>query len=147
MYNVTGTVSGVFVSPVADTLMAPERYWGRLPEPSEFLRLVDMLSPTHLRLLWLYDDPRGYFQAHSLPEPDYVAASRDVLITTAFPDLVDQEAAWRRAAQQLEELGLMGRLGGMGTGAGVWNRATTDLGRTFLHFISSPPAQESAPAT
>jgi len=29
MINKTGTVSGVFVAPVADTLMEPERYWGR----------------------------------------------------------------------------------------------------------------------
>ena len=31
MYNITGTVSGVLVAPVADTLMAPERLWGREP--------------------------------------------------------------------------------------------------------------------
>jgi hypothetical protein len=30
-------------------------------QQAEFLRLVETLSPTHLRLLRLYDNPRAYF--------------------------------------------------------------------------------------
>jgi hypothetical protein len=111
-------------------------------QQAEFLRMVETLSPTHLRLLRLYNDPRAYFQTHGLPQEEYYSAAPNVLIPIAFPDLIAHEDSWRRAAKQLNEQGLMGGIGAMGTGAGVWNRATTDLGRAFLRFISAPPVSE-----
>lgn len=107
---------------------------------AEFLRFVEILTPTQLRLLRLFDDPRAFFQSHGLKMPDFHAAGRDALVPLAFPDLAGQEELWRRGGKQLEELGLMAGLGGLMSGHGIWERATSALGRAFLEFISVPPS-------
>ncbi|HWE42435.1 MAG TPA: hypothetical protein VG432_08015 [Gemmatimonadaceae bacterium] len=103
-----------------------------------FVQLVQQLSPTHLRILAVYNDPLQWFAQHGITPPTLYAGSRAEVLQLALPDIA--RANWRVYAKQLEDAGLMGSLAGMVTGPTITSSATTDLGKEFLAFISAPDA-------
>jgi hypothetical protein len=103
---------------------------------SFFIQLAQQLSPTHLRILAVYDDPPRWFKKHGINPPELYAGSRTEVLQLALPDLF--RSNWRTYIKQLEAEGLMGSLSGMVTGPSVMSSATTELGKAFLAFISAP---------
>ncbi|WP_433248999.1 hypothetical protein ACQPYK_01555 [Streptosporangium sp. CA-135522] len=115
------------------------------PEPDIqqlYLELIDRLTPTHLRLLMLLNDPPGWFDQHSeLTRPRFALSStRTQLITAALPELgAKGQMVIERFYAALTDGGLVnGALQGMMSADGAWQAVTTDHGKAFLAFVRDP---------
>ncbi|MEU4332549.1 hypothetical protein [Nonomuraea dietziae] len=115
------------------------------PEPDIqqlYLELIDRLTPTHLRLLILLNDPPGWFDQYpELTRPQFVLSSnRTQLIAAALPELgAKGQMIIERFYAALTEGGLVnGALQGMMSADGAWQVATTDHGKAFLAFVRNP---------
>jgi hypothetical protein len=107
-----------------------------------YFALIDDLTPTHMRLLNLLDDPPGWFDARpGLHRPQFgMMSSRTTLISAAMPDLADKGSQMiERFYAALTDGGLVnGALGGTMTGQGAWQPVTTEFAARFLAFIRDP---------
>ena len=110
-------------------------------EQMTFLRYIDELTPLHVRVLTLLDDPRGWFDRHGIPQPNFMSAGIGAVLDPGVPELGG------RKDQVLTDLGARGLTVGTNPGVAsadsIWSQHTTPLGRAFLAFITAPP-QESA---
>jgi hypothetical protein len=118
-----------------------------LPNPVEediqlmFLHFVDELTPWHLRVLRLFDDPRawGLKQGITYPESHLLGSSSKVL-EHAFPELVGRRAFYDQLARDLFSRGLMktDSLHTTITAQGMFASLTTDMGKQFINFVKAP---------
>ncbi|SRR6266568_2711412 len=105
-----------------------------------FLNLVDRYTPSHLRMLQLWDDPPAWFARHSLTPPQGVmAGSRTMTVEAGLPEMQGRQEFYLLVASDLMSAGLMtASLPGMVTYEVLMDRLTNDLGRQFVRFISPP---------
>lgn len=107
-----------------------------------YLELIDRLTPTHLRLLSLLDEPTRWFhQRPDLKRPEFaLTSSRIQLIEAALPELGTKgPEVIERFYVALTDGGLInGPLQGMMTADGAWEPVTTEHGRALLAFIRAP---------
>ena len=107
-----------------------------------YFTLIENLTPTHLRLLTLLDNPPGWFDVRpELHRPQFgMSSSRTELIKAAMPDLADEGPQMiERFYAALTDGGLVnGALHGMMTAQGVWQPVTTQFAARFLAFICDP---------
>ncbi|WP_344581718.1 hypothetical protein [Nonomuraea roseoviolacea] len=107
-----------------------------------YFDLIDRLTPTHMRLLTLLNDPPDWFDRHpELSRPQFSLSSNRVqLISAALPDLGAQgQAIIERFFAALADSGLVnGSLHGMMTASGAWQPMTTDHASAFLAFVRDP---------
>jgi hypothetical protein len=110
-------------------------------EQLTFLRLIDELTPLHVRMLSVLDDPEAWFDRHpDLVKPSFgLSSSVAALIETALPELRDRRELYDGIGFDLDQR----RLGGGGgslhtmmTASGAWSSRSTPLGQRFLTFIS-----------
>lgn len=103
------------------------------------LSILVGLTPTHLRLLQLFDNPVAWFQEQSLPFPVFAPGTQRVLITRAFPDLNSDPVLLRRVAADLERQDLSRiSLDTTMSDSGLRDSRTTFLGAALLIFITAP---------
>lgn len=111
-----------------------------LDEQARFFRLVDQFTSAHLRLLALLDDPGTVLDAEGIQRPEFgMSGSRSALVERL------PEFAGRRDWYDLldRDLGAASLTNGSGlhtmmTSAGLWQSATSALGKRFLAFIRDP---------
>jgi hypothetical protein len=106
-----------------------------------FFSLVDRFTPSHLRLLTLWDDPPAWFSSHDLePPPQAVmAGSRTQTVEAGLPEMQGRKDFYLLIASELGGAGVLTvNLLGMVSGTSLMDRLTTDFGRQFVRFISSP---------
>jgi hypothetical protein len=106
-----------------------------------FLRLVDELSPIHLRMLTIVDNPRHWFDQHpELRAPEFgISSSIGALIEAAIPDVAGRRDIYDLVAKELEDRNLVSLpLHTTMTATGAWESHTNGLGQQFLAFISAP---------
>ena len=107
-----------------------------------YFRLIDDLTPTHMRLLTLLDDPPGWFDARPrLQRPNFgMSSNRTALINAAMPDLGGMGPQMiERFYAALTDGGLVnGALSGMMTAQGAWQSVTTEFATRFLAFVRDP---------
>ncbi len=107
-----------------------------------YFTLIDDLTPTHLRLLTLLNDPPGWFDARpQLQRPQFgMSSNRTALINAAMPDLGERGPQMiERFYAALTDGGLVnGALSGMMTAQGAWQSVTTDFAARFLAFLRDP---------
>ncbi|MEN3540982.1 hypothetical protein AAH991_38115 [Microbispora sp. ZYX-F-249] len=107
-----------------------------------YLNLIDELTPTHIRLLTLLNDPVGWFDRRpELVRPQFgLSSNRTALITAALPDLGEKgRETIERFYAGLADGGLVNApLGGMMTANGAFEPATTDFAESFLAFVRDP---------
>jgi hypothetical protein len=112
-----------------------------------YLGLVDDLTPTHLRLLKLLNDPPSWFaERPQLRQPQFGLSSNRVgLIAAAMPDLAEKgQQLVERFYAALTDGGLVnGPLQGMMTGDGAWQSVTTEFAADFLAFIRDPRSTDT----
>lgn len=110
-------------------------------EQLTFLRLIDELTPLHVRMLSVLDDPAGWFDRHpDLVRPSFgLSSSVAALIEAALPELRDRRDLYDGIGFDLDQR----RLGGGGgslhtmmTASGAWSSRSTPIGQRFLAFIS-----------
>ena len=107
-------------------------------EQMTFLRFVEELTPTHVRMLTLLADPAGWFDRHGIPRPDVMASGLFPVVELAIPELTGMQT---RSDQILTDLITRGltvnfSIGGVMTGPALWVARISDFGRQFLDFIT-----------
>ena len=110
-----------------------------LDEQARFFRLIEQFTPTHLRLLAFLDDPGAVFDAEGLQRPDLYMGGRSHLIAQ-IPDLRGPDGWIDLISRDLDAASLTNH-GGLNvtmTGRGLWETATSALGKRFLAFIRDP---------
>ena len=110
-------------------------------EQARFFRLVDQLTPSHLRLLTFLHDPGAAFAAAGVQRPDIAMGGRMSLLEQ-LPDFRNRPREWiDLLTKDLGDAGLtnLGGLHTMQTGASLWTSATSGLGDRFLAFVTAPP--------
>lgn len=105
-----------------------------------YFRLVDELTPTHLRLLAVLDHPERYFEETGLEKPSFgMTSSRRALVDAAIPALAAEgQDITDRFYADLTSGGLVnsGGLNSVMTAAGAWQPVSTNYAKGFLAFIS-----------
>lgn len=106
-----------------------------------FLSLVDRLTPTHVRMLKLFDDPKAHTEERNISYENVVSGSLTQVIEDVFPELKGRGDFYNQVVRDLHASGLSGaeHTGGMITAAGMLQPRTTAWGREFIRFISDPP--------
>ena len=103
------------------------------------LSILVGLTPTHLRLLQLFNDPPAWFAERSLPLPTFSFGSQFGIIEKAIPDLAADPVLLNRAAADLNQEGLSTiSLQTMMSDRGLLESRTTILGDALLRFITAP---------
>ena len=101
-----------------------------------YLRYVDELTPSHLALLQLADDPPGWFDRRNRAWPGGNLIS---VVIAAFPTWAGDEPFVDTIAADLASRGLADLpLRTMMTANGVMAQRTKPKGREFMAFISGP---------
>jgi hypothetical protein len=103
-----------------------------------FLNLIDRFTPSHLRLLALWDDPPAWFASHGLAPPQAgMAASRTQTVEVGLPEMQGRKDFYGLIASELGSAGMLtASLSGMVSPTSLMDRLTTDFGRQFVRFIS-----------
>lgn len=103
-----------------------------------FLNLVDRFTPSHLRLLTLWDDPPAWFAAQGLTPPqNMMTGGRTLTVEAGLPEMRGRRDFYLLIASELGSAGMLGAdLSGMVTGGALMDRLTTEFGRQFVRFIS-----------
>jgi hypothetical protein len=109
------------------------------------LNLIDRFTPSHLRLLTLWDDPPAWFASHDIPQPAPDAAkfaiSRTMAVEAGLSEMRGRPDFYLVIASELASLGLIiASWDGNIQLQALMGRVTTDFGRQFLRFISPPSA-------
>ena len=103
-----------------------------------FVRYVEELTPSHLQLLTLLNDPSGFFSTNGIEWPNIYMGAKTQLVAAAMPSW-GQEFT-NQLCLDLQQRGLIGNssLGAMTTAASLATPSTTKYGAQFLKFISEP---------
>lgn len=110
-----------------------------------FMNLIDRLTPSHLRLLTLWNDPAAWFEFYRIPQPDLLGwgpSSRSVTVEAGLPEMRGRRPFWLHVASELIAADLMTdvNLAVNTTPQALMDRLSTELGRQFVHFIAPPAA-------
>ena len=114
------------------------------PEDSlqqHFINQVDTFTVWHIRLLDLFKDPPAWFERNGVAPPNFPYTSNlERLLIAAWPELKNQYDFLNVIFEELEAKGLYsgGGLRTMMTGQGAYDKRTTEMGDTFLDFITTP---------
>jgi hypothetical protein len=103
-----------------------------------FLNLIDRFTPSHLRLLALWDDPPAWFASHGLAPPQAgMAANRTQTVEAGLPEVQGRKDFYGLIASELGSARMLtASLSGMVSPTSLMDRLTTDFGRQFVRFIS-----------
>jgi hypothetical protein len=112
--------------------MAPDEHTQML-----FLRYIDELTPTHLRILTYLRDPRGWFEGNGIEQTEYMMGGRSQTLEKALPELAGQGELYNLAVKDLQDRGmLIAGLSGTVTGPAMYDPLANPLGKRFLDYIS-----------
>lgn len=103
-----------------------------------FLNLIDRYTPSHLRLLMLWDNPPAWFASHNLmvPTAGYIG-SRTQTVEAGLPETTGKQDFYLRVANELHsEETLTAKLIGNVSPTSLMSRLTSDFARKFVRFIT-----------
>jgi len=108
-----------------------------------FLHHIDVLTPWHLRVLEYLEDPRAWLVGAGVSFDGLRSGSRATLLEQAFAELKGRREFYEQIVRDLYARGLVSTdsLSGMVTAQGMMQPLTTETGKRFLDFISSPAAR------
>ena len=118
-----------------------------LPNPPQedeqmiFLRLIDQLTPWHLRVLSLLDNPVRWMERNGVANPGWGRGGTSTVLEHCLPDLRGQRDTYDQVVRELQSEGLFGQgqfLHVTMTGGGMVESRTTDRGKRFIRFITAP---------
>jgi hypothetical protein len=118
-----------------------------LPNPPQedeqmiFLRLIDQLTPWHLRVLSLLHDPPKWMEQNKVPNPRWGMGGVSTVIEHCLPDLRGQRDTYEQIVRDLQADGLVGQgqfLHITMTGGSMVQSRTTDRGKRFINYITVP---------
>lgn len=106
-----------------------------------FLRLIDQLTPWHLRVLLLLNDPVRWMERNGVRNPGWGMGGPSNVLEHCLPELRGQRETYDQIVRDLPAEGLLGQgqfLHVTMTGAGMVASRTTARGKRFLKFITAP---------
>lgn len=118
-----------------------------LPNPLEedqqiiFLRLIDQLTPWHLRIIALLDNPEKWMRRHTIANPGWGMGGVSTVLEHCFPELRSNREFYDQLVRELQTEGLVMQgqfLHITMTGHGMLESRTSGMGKQFLKFISEP---------
>jgi hypothetical protein len=104
------------------------------------LNLIDRFTPSHLRLVTLWEDPPAWFASHGLTRPEGgFIGSRTATVEAGLPEMQGQKDFYLLLANELQSAGMLtASLMGSVSPTSLMDRLTTDFGRQFVRLISPP---------
>ena len=105
-----------------------------------YLQYVDFLTPWHLRILKLFEDPNKWFEEHGISIPAADMGTRSIMLEEALPALEDRRDYYEILFKDLHARGLLktDQIHMGLTRPGVYMGIATDIGTNFLKFITAP---------
>lgn len=105
-----------------------------------FLRLIDQLTPVHLRTLKFLDDPGAWMQRHGMQNPGWSMGGVSTVLEHCFPQLRGRRDVYDQIVSDLQMDGLVGPgsfLHMTMTAEGMFGSRTSTRGKAFLAFITA----------
>jgi len=105
-----------------------------------FLRLMDELTPWHLRLLKFFENPRKYGETLGVIYPTWTVGGPSIVLEHTFGEMKGRRDFYDQIARDLHNRGLLtsADLHVTMTASGMFGGRASDLGRSFLAFVTSP---------
>lgn len=106
-----------------------------------FLRLIDDLTPWHLRLLGLLNNPVRWMAKNGIKNPGWSLGGVSTVIEHCLPDLRGAMDFVDQLVRDLQTGGLVHQgsfLNVTMTGGGMLASHTSEMGKEFISFISRP---------
>lgn len=105
-----------------------------------FFNLLDTFTIWHIKILHFIDNPTQWFESAGQTPPNLYMGSLFSILKNAFPQLKGQDELADLIWRDLHDNGLhrSGDLKTTMTGDGLLANRTSDLGKSFLKFISQP---------
>lgn len=103
-----------------------------------FLRFIDELTPWHINILDLFDDPPAWLKKHNRNTKILDWGGCSVILEEAFPELKNKREIYDQLTADLQSRGLLNNgsfLHVMMTNSGIFASRTTQIGKQFLHYI------------
>lgn len=109
-----------------------------------FLNWIDELTPWHLRILKFFEEPKAWPQKHGITLPNRPMGAPAHALEDAFPELRGQRDFYDQIIKDLYSKGLthIESLHVTMTGQGMYASRTTEIGKQFIEFITSPIEDE-----
>lgn len=104
-----------------------------------FLNFVDELTPWHIRILTLFDNPVAVTKQRNIDYSNKLTSSTTTLVEQVYPGLQGKQEFYRQVFNDLATRGLATIPTGMMTPQGVLSSRTSSTGKEFLKFITLPP--------
>jgi hypothetical protein len=106
-----------------------------------FLRLIDYLTPLHLRTVALLSDPPGWMERHGVADPRWPIGTSSTVIQYCIETLRGNPTLVEVIVRDLQGAGLVEQgyfLRMPMPEGGMLQPRTTDCGRMFIRYISEP---------
>jgi len=110
-----------------------------------FLNYVDELTPWHMKVLKFLDNPEEWLKRSSIPIPKNALGTVLSVLFTAFPELEERKTLAKQLFRDLSAKGLASDWESINIVTGrsrIFASHTTNFGKQFLEFITSPIAKE-----
>ena len=113
-----------------------------------FMAYIADLTPWHLRLLSLFNDPAGVSQRVGVNMSNISLGGISTLVERVYPELRGHKDFYTQLANDLTYKGLLDgvEFGVTMTGQGMVAKRTTNAGDEFIRFVSAPPELTEADA-
>ncbi len=114
------------------------------PEENEqliFLRLVDQLTPLHVRVISLLNDPKSWMAINNMQNPEWGMGDVSTVVEHCLPELRGRQETYEQVIRDLQVDGLLAQgqfLNMTMTGGGMIQSRSTSRGKEFMRFISAP---------
>jgi hypothetical protein len=105
-----------------------------------FLGYIDSFTPWHIAILKYFEDPAEWVEKHGLKLPSFHMGSPSTLLEMTFKELQGMHDTYGLFVKDLYARGLLSSdsLDTTMSEAGMYASRTTELGRRFIKFITSP---------
>ena len=105
-----------------------------------YLRYVDELTPAHMQMLALLNDPPGYLEQAGIPWPNLMMGGLGAIVERGLPELYADEPLLHTVVADLDRYGLADNpgLNTIMSGEGIRAGRSTPKGREFVAFIRAP---------
>ncbi len=105
-----------------------------------FLSFVDTFTPSHLKILLFLNDPKKWAEEHKISFPSWASASPSSVLEHAIGEFEGMREIYDPIIKNLYSQGLLNteQLHSTMTLPGALSSRLTELGKSFVGFISSP---------
>lgn len=110
-----------------------------LDEQARFFRLIEELTPGHLKMLQFFSDPPRWFEERGLDKGSYMMGGQSTLLELGIPEFQGRRDWYDLIAADLSRLQLSNpALHAVMTADGMWSARNTAMGNRFLKFVADP---------